>query len=296
MSGEILAFIAVLAFSANIIILRRAVLQVTNPTAGAIITVPISFLFVTITLIITGQINNIFNLSWQSYFWFSLAGIVHLVVGRSLSYNSVRLVGANVTSVMRRIQPLVTVILGISILGETLTWQLTIGVLLIFCGIMVAGVVPQDFRSGRNLFSDIPRRAILFGFSNGLAWGISPILVKMGLRGSDSPLAGIVISYLAATIVSGTLLYDPNTRAAIAGFTRKAVISFSVVAVFASTAHLVRYLALHIAPASVVEPLVSTSPILIIILSFLFNRNLEIFSKPIIVGIIAVVLGSILLI
>ena len=296
MSGEILAVITALAFAVSIIILRRAVIQVTDATAGTIITIPIILLFITIILTIMGQIDSVFSFSWQSYLWFSSAGIVHHLVGRSLNYNSVRLVGANVTSVMRRIQPLVTVILGISILGEALTWQLIVGVLLIFFGIMVAGVAPEDFRSGRNLFSGIPRRALLFGFGNGLAWGISPIMVKMGLRGSDSPMGGLLIALLAATITSSILLYNPNTRAALAGITLRAVSLFFIVAVIEGTALLARYTALSIAPASVVEPLVSTSLILIIILSFLFNRNLEVFSKPIMVGIIAVVAGSILLI
>jgi len=296
MSGEILAVITALTFAVSIIILRRAVIQVTDATAGTIITIPTILLFITIILTIIGQIDSVFSFSWQSYLWFSSAGIVHHLVGRSLNYNSVRLVGANVTSVMRRIQPLVTVILGISILGEALTWQLIVGVLLIFFGIMVAGVAPEDFRSGRNLFSGIPRRALLFGFGNGLAWGISPIMVKMGLRGSDSPMGGLLIALLAATITSSILLYNPNTRAALAGITLRAVSLFFKVAVIEGTALLARYTALSIAPASVVEPLVSTSLILIIILSFLFNRNLEVFSKPIMMGIIAVVAGSIFLI
>ena len=296
MSGELLAVITAIFYAVCMIILRRAVIQVPNTTAGALIATSTALLFFTIILTIMGQIDSVFHFSWQSYLWFASAGIVHFVVGRSLSYNSVRLVGANVTSVMRRIQPLVTVILGISILGETLTWQLIVGVLLIFCGITVAGLAPQDFRSGRNLFSGIPRRAIIFGFGNGLAWGISPIMVKMGLRGSDSPMGGLLIALLAATIASSILLYNPNTRAALAGIKRRAVSLFFIVALIEGVALLARYTALSIAPASVVEPLVSISPILIMVLSFLFNRNLEVFSKPIMVGIIAVVAGSILLI
>ena len=59
--------------------------------------------------------------------------------------------------------------------------------------------------------------------------------------------------------------------------------------------YLVFILALSLAPASVVAPLVSISPVFLLFFSFLFNRNLEIFSLPIIIGAVTVVIGGILI-
>jgi len=59
--------------------------------------------------------------------------------------------------------------------------------------------------------------------------------------------------------------------------------------------NLLRYLALNLSPASVVSPLFSTSPIFLLGLSFLFNRKIEVFGRFVVIGIIAVVIGSVLL-
>jgi uncharacterized membrane protein len=152
------------------------------------------------------------------------------------------------------------------------------------------------FQKGQRLFSVMPRRAYVLSIGIGLSWGISPIFVKLGLQGSGSPLAGAFISYLAATIILGATLLGRNKRAGLVGTkTGGALKFFCFSGLFSATAHLMRYIALSLSPASVVAPIASTSPIFIILLSFVFNRNLEMFSLTVIMGIIAVVAGSILL-
>ena len=61
-------------------------------------------------------------------------------------------------------------------------------------------------------------------------------------------------------------------------------------------ANLARYAALNLAPASIVQPLVWTYPVILLFLSFLLNRNLEMFNWIVVFGTITVVAGSILLI
>jgi drug/metabolite transporter (DMT)-like permease len=208
----------------------------------------------------------------------------------------VQLVGANIATIFFRTAPLVAVFLGISVLGESVTWQLIVGVLLIFGGIMITGFNPQMLRNGYGLPSGIPRKAILLGVGSGLSWGISPIMVKIGLEGSGIPAAGAFISCLAATIVLTFFMLKPNTRVAFKAITSGPLKLFLIMGLLVNTTQLLRYTALGMAPASVVSPLFSISPIFQLVLAFLFNRKLEVFNKPIILGTIAVVIGSILLV
>ncbi len=296
MSGSILAILGALTFAFSGIVTRRAVIRVVNAAAGVLITVPLGVPFFLLILIATGQTGSVLGFSWQSYAWLSAAGIIHFVAGRSLSYGCVQLVGQNMANVLHRVSPLVAVVLGVSILGETLTWQLIVGVLLIVGGITLAVLTPQMLRRGRGLFSGIPRKAILLGAGAGLSWGITPILIKLGLNGSGSPVAGAFISYSVATIVLSFFLWNPNTRAAFMSIKSRALGLFLLVGLLAATAQLLRYTALDTTPASVVSPLFSTSPIFQLILAFLFNRKLEVFNRMVIVGTMAVVVGSILLV
>ncbi len=294
MSAETFAIIGALSFAFGNVVTRRAVIKVFDTVVGLLISLPVGLLFFTLVLIAAGQVGSIINFSWQGYLWLSAAGILNFVVGRWLFYNCVKLAGANTATVMTRVGPLIAVSLGISVLGEPVTWKLIAGVLLIIFGVMLAGLNPQMFRSGQGLFTGISRKALLLGTSAGLAWGLTPIMVKLGLSGSSSPIAGVFISYLAANVALITFLSNHNRRDALLDTKLGVIGLFSLASLFSSTAQLMRYVALHMAPVSVVAPLFATSPVLLLIPSFLLNRKLEVFSRFIIIGAIAVVLGTIL--
>ena len=295
MSAVVFAAISSLSFGLNNVTARRAVIKVVDATAGVLITVPLSLVFFLLILTVMGKVGSIAGFSWQSYGWLAAAGIVHFVVGRSLFYQCVQLVGANIANVVRRINPIVTVILAISVLGEPLSWQLVVGVLLIIVGLTVTGLNPQMFRSGQGIFSGVPRKAYLLGLGVGLAWGVSPIMVKLGLNGSGSPVAGAFVSYAAATIILSTFLGNSDKRAALAGMPRGALGFFGLTGLLSAVAQLMRYVALSLGPVSVVAPIFATSPLFVRLFSFIFNRKLEVFSKNVILGIIAVIAGGILL-
>jgi len=226
--------------------------------------------------------------------WLSAAGILHFVVGRSLFFNCIQLAGANISGIMVGASPLVAVSLGISVLNEPLTWELATGALLIVCGVMAVGLNPQMFRSGGGLLSGIPRKAFLFGIGAGLSWGISPILIKVGLSGSGSPVAGALISYSAATIALSLSLWKRNRITALVGMKGRVAGLFGLASLLSSTAQLMVYVALSMGAASAIAPIISISPVFQLVLSFLLNRKLEVFHPVVIIGTIAVVAGAIL--
>ncbi|MFC1893988.1 hypothetical protein ACFLYR_08250, partial [Chloroflexota bacterium] len=81
-----------------------------------------------------------------------------------------------------------------------------------------------------------------------------------------------------------------------AGMTGRAMILFSLMGLCGISGTLVSFLALDIAPVSMIAPFLALQPVFILVLSFLFNRKLEVFGKAVIIGITSVVLGAILLV
>jgi len=296
MIGSLYAILSAIFFALNGIATRRAVLKVSNASIGILISVPVALPFLLLILAVTGQLDRIVRFSWQSYVWLSAAGILHFVVGRSLMYDCVKLAGANVAGLLRRIDILVSVVIGVYLLHEPFSWELAIGVLLIMIGITLAGLNTQMFRSSGSQNLKIPVKAIVLGFGCGLAWGITPIFIKLGLKDAGSPVAGTFISFLAATLVLSIFWLNQRERISAARMSGRAVVMFILAGMLAFIATLTRYIALSLAPASVVVPLVSISPIFLLILSFLINRDLEIFSRTIVIGTVAVVIGTILLV
>ncbi|MFC1815105.1 EamA family transporter [Thermodesulfobacteriota bacterium] len=296
MIGPLLAVLTAISFGLHGVFLRRAVLKVSKASLGILITVPMSVPLFFFILVFTGQIRSILYFSWQNYVWFSLAGIFHFVVGRTLAYQCVQLVGANIASLLRRINILVAVVVGVSLLHEPLSWQLAIGVFLIIAGISIAGSSHQALRNSDGQFSKIPTKAFVLGFGCGVAWGLSPIFVKLGLKGSGSPIAGAFIAFVAATVVLSISLANRTRRSSIVQIIGPATGLFLIAGLLSFTAHLFRFLALNLTPASVVSPIISTSPVFLLVFSFLFNRKMEIFSRPVIIGAAMVVVGTIILV
>jgi len=296
MSGSAFAILGALVFAFCGITIRRSVIKIPDASLGVLINVPTGLLFFLLILIATDQIGHLGDFTWRDLLYFSAAGILQLAVYRSFMFNCIKLVGANVTSALRRIRTLVAVILGIGFLGEPLSLNLITGVLLIVFGVTLTGLGPQSFTGGKGISANTLKKTLLFGFLGGLAGGTSPILIKMGLSDSASPLGGAFISHLAATIILCIPLTNPVKRKNLRTMPATAVGLFMLNGVLAGSATLLRYLALKLSPASVVSPLFSISPIFLLGLSFLFNRKIEIFSRFIVIGIITVVIGSILLI
>ena len=296
MNGPALAVLGAIFFAVSTIFMRRAVIQIPDATLGVLVSVPTGVFFFLLIMFCTNQTGLLAELSWQEIFFFSAAGILQFAVYRSFMYSCVKLVGANITSALRRIRTIVAVILGVSILGEPVSFSLILGVALIIFGIFLAGSSRQHFRINTSLSANMPRKALLWGIAGGIAGGMSPVLIKFGLGGSASALGGVFISHLAASFALAVPLISRIKRRNLVDMPATTIILFVLVGVLVAIANLARYLALDLAPASVVAPLFSTSPVFLVGLSFLFNRKIEVFSRSVIIGVITVVIGSVLLV
>jgi len=296
MNGSTLSVLGALIFAVSTIFMRRAVIQIPDATLGVLISVPTGVVFFLLIMVFNNQTGVLADLSGRELFFFSAAGILQFALYRSFMYKCVQLVGANITSALRRIRTVVAVGLGISLLGEPLGLTLIIGVGLIVFGIFLTGLGRPHSGKNTSASAHIPRRALLWGIVGGIAGGMSPILIKLGLGGSASVLSGVFISHLAASFALGIPLVSRMKRRNFFEMPGSAIALFVIVGLLVATANLARYFALSLAPASVVAPLFSTSPVFLLGLSFMFNRRIEVFSRPVIIGIITVMLGGFLLV
>ncbi|MFC1872792.1 EamA family transporter, partial [Chloroflexota bacterium] len=146
-----------------------------------------------------------------------------------------------------------------------------------------------------SLITGIPAKAYLLAFGIGVTWGLSPILIKLGLGPSGSSIAGAFVAHLVSTISFIPLLFDERKRTSLVSMKKDAFVNFLISGLFTAIAQLFRYTALRIGLASIVTPLFSISPIFALLLSYFLNRKLEIFSRNVIFGTVIVIIGAILL-
>jgi drug/metabolite transporter (DMT)-like permease len=296
MIGHFLAILSGLGFAGSSVYIRQAVFRTKESGTSVFISIIFGAVVFSLVLVISGNTGQLTTSSWRAIAALVGAGIIHFTIGRWLTYYGLQLIGANRSSPLRGSSTLVSVILGITLIDEPITWSLALGV----CFILM-GVVLVSTETGGNDFSDgtTTRRNIIKGVSasllGGICYGTTPVLVKIAINEGTSPYTGIFISYSTALLITlfHRIIFHKIGEAIV--FYRKAIVPMSIGVASISMAQLCRYVALDYIPVSIVSPLNSTASLFTIVLSFIINRKIELFTWKIIVGAILVVSGVFLI-
>jgi drug/metabolite transporter (DMT)-like permease len=251
--------------------------------------------FFILPVFIWGDVGQLASLSWVGLGALAGAGVIHFILGRIAGYTGIRLIGANRAVPIFSSSLLIAALWGIFLLGEPLTLSLGMAILLIIGGIVLISTTGKETSK-----SVMPRgsllKGVLLSLSAALFWGTSPVLVKIGLREINSPLVASFISYVTASIVIGFTLFYPANTEKLRRLNRSSLIPIIIAATAGAVAQLLRYQALVFSPVSQFEPIMAgANNLLVFPLSFLMNRQIEVFSLRIIVGAIAIVAGVFLI-
>lgn len=235
-----------------------------------------------------------YGLTPRSAVSFAAAGVLGTLLGRLSLYTSIGRIGASRTAPIVSSNALVATVLGVAVLGETLTARHAAGVLLI-----VAGVAAIAWETSHENPDDLSRRELAVGLAiplvGALAFGWEPIYASFGFaEGTPAPV-GVVVKTAAAAL--GFTLYL-RWRGALpgAGLLRTSDVRWFVLAGLANTAFLLGYyVALSVAPVGVVLPLINTQTMFVVVLSALvMPERLEVVTWKLVAGALAVVVGAVL--
>jgi len=135
-------------------------------------------------------------------------------------------------------------------------------------------------------------KAILFALLSALIWGSAPVLFKLGLRGDVSPISGIFIHNLTATIFAFLTLLAVKENPL--GYPIKELLTVALGGfVSGFLGLLVYYKAIKVGNVSIVAPIASTSPLFSTLLAIIILG--ESFTLTKFGGTILVIIGIVLL-
>lgn len=310
MLGILLSLLAAATFALNATAARRAVLSGTV-LQGLMITVPLGVpLFLVLSLIV-GDFPRLFEFSPEALFWFAAAGVVHFVLGRYCNYAAGAAIGTNLASPIMQGEVLVTLALAIVLLNEHFTPLRIIGIALVLLGPLLVmrreEAKPKAVGAAPTASSPAappqPRfqPRYLEGYAmatlGAIAYGISPVLIGLGLRASGGTgyIAGGLVSYIAGAAVVGLILLLTRQPASTYHIHRHAMSWFLLAGFVVFLSHAFRYGALAFVPVSVMTTLQRLSSIFRIYLSWIINRDHEVFDSGVIVATVVSMLGAIAL-
>jgi len=307
--GFIFSILAAASFGINAVNIRRGTL--TGSAAHAIyVTIMVGVPIFFITTLISGQIFQFSEISARNYLLLSGAGVLHFVIGRYCSYRAITAIGANRSTPLQAIAMIISVVLAIILLNETITPTIVIGIIMILIGPAIIikrkkniDLSSNDDKTIKNPYATKITAPIfrqtegyLFGFLAAIAWGFTPIMIRQALLDANLGLLGGLVSYLAATAVLLLSFALPGQLKKITTLDKKALQWFSYAGISGTSAQIFWYLSLGIIPVTIAAPLQRTSALFVLFFSFILNRRLESFDIKVIIGIILSVGGSIALI
>jgi drug/metabolite transporter (DMT)-like permease len=247
---------------------------------------------------VTGQLFRIGEFSARSASFLAAAGVVHFVIGRYCGYRSIQAMGANLASPVQQWSLLVTLSLAVVYLHETLDALKVLGIALMVLGPTVIVGAGRARRQGpkpelaARKFKPRLAEGYFFGILCCLCWGSSPILVRAGLEGTGLALAGGVISYSSACIAVLIILLFPVARHDASGIKRSNMVWFYWIGITVCVSQMFMYMAMAIAPVTIVQPLMRFSNIFGVLFSWILNRDHEVFDPSVLAAIAASVVGA----
>jgi drug/metabolite transporter (DMT)-like permease len=140
----------------------------------------------------------------RAVLWFAGAGVFTAFVGRVFFYESVQRLGAMRSSTLKRLNPFFSVVLGVLVLGETLTGGAAAGLALMAASFMI--LVAGERRMARDAGGAIsPRGPARLGYAYGvisaLGYATGYLLRKMGLADAHDALMGAMVGCAVGAIL-----------------------------------------------------------------------------------------------
>jgi drug/metabolite transporter (DMT)-like permease len=300
--GAFFALLSAATFGLNIATARRGVIGGTVAQAIAITNV-IGLALLALIAMGFGAYDQFAAMSSEAMAWFATIGVSHFVLGRYATYRSARALGAAQSGPIQQMSLLLSLSLALIFLGESLTPLSAFGIALILMGPLVI------LRGRRGKEEVTTRSGIKLNYVEGYFWGLvcavafgtTPLLISFGLEGGGvlRGVAGSLLSYASATVTVVVLMAFPAFRATVLALERPTAKWFAATGVFVGLSQLFVFIALSLAPVTVVQPIQRTALLFRVGFSWMINREHEVIGLSVLVaiglsmiGILAVTIDS----
>ena len=318
MLGGFIALLSAATFALNNASVRRGVLSGSVLQAMAI-TVPIGLPISFLVALATGSLAAVAGFSSRALLALSLSGIMHFVWGRYRNYRATRAIGTNLVAPIQQINLIFTLLLAIVILGETLTPLRALGIALVLLGPTFtlrrasaregkpaahkAEATQNSERAaglsiaGHPAFRPSYAEGYFWALMSATGYGLSPILVRIGLEGKGLAVsvAGNLVASLAAVTVMAVFLLPPRQLRHALAVGREPAKWFTLSGILVAISQLFLYMAMSIAPVTVVSPINRLSILFRLYFSRLLNPKHEVFGGKVVLGTVVSLAGAVVL-
>lgn len=255
----------------------------------------LSVLWITLTVnvVFLGLLSLIsyapFSVDIWEWRYFILAGLFAPLLGRLFQFVGMSMLGTNVTTAITVTHPLVSVVLGIVILGETASYGQINGAVAIVLGSLLIGFSTQS------IVIKVPSMRQILAFYGpvlaSLAYGVSITFRKVGIESETNPIIASAVTVCTSWIVLSLYVF---IRSAKIRCSFKELQYFVGAGVLSSAGPIFLYMALSAGSLVLVAPLAATTPLFVMAGTWIYSRQNEIFNRRILTGTCLICIGVVL--
>lgn len=258
-----------------------------------------SFIAIALALPLFGAPILIFGagtspLTWEAVAVFGAAGVLNFSVGRVFVWRSIGAIGANRGNILASAQVVFALAIAILVLGQAVDLFTGSGIALVLVGILIISV--SGFR-GKSFTPEQLRIGVVYGMVGAFLWGVSQVLMQVGIQLQGDPTVATFLTYAAAFVGMIPILFYVDRRGGEDTFRtdRRSLWLVLVAALLANFGLYFRFVALQSVPLTVVSTINATNPIITLVLSGLLIREIESIDRVTVVAILLSVFGVLLM-
>ncbi len=147
----------------------------------------------------------------EPFFWFGVSGIIGFTLGDHFSFYSFRILGSRRATVLVSIAPAASLLSGMYMLDEHLSWVGFLGMIISIGGLLLLTLSRKEQQDVIDEGYGSFKKGILFGLAGALCQGVGLVLSKKGFTSAEPmvihPLYATWMRLITAT-VSGFVVYS----------------------------------------------------------------------------------------
>ena len=233
---------------------------------------------------VTADLSLLSSAPVVSFFAFGAAGVIHFFFGWTFLSLSQQRIGAANTGVVTAATPLIGSLLAALVLDEALGPIALAAIALVSAGVILIARRASD--GGQRLTYP------WFALAASLSWGTSPLFIRWGLDGLPSPVIGVTVGLAAAASLYAVVLASGRTPTT-AGTPPEVRRWILIGGILVAAAIAAQWTALDLVEVNVVVTLQQVAtPVVVLVAPFIVGTAIERWTWRLIVGMVAVIAGS----
>jgi uncharacterized membrane protein len=268
--AEYFSLQSALLFSITHIFVRRGLVQ-SNALTGSLISLGTSTVIFWLLLAAFVPLSSLLD---PNIGYFVAGGVFAPAIGQTLGYIGMEKLGVARASSIVNTSPIFSSILAVSLLGERWVLQNIVGTCLVIIGVVILSSGKLENRTWQ-------KKDLIYPLLGALVFGISTNLRKAGLTQIAEPILAAAVTLVTGFMVLLLIIQCRGGKKALR-FHRESSRWLFAAAVLNSGAILSFFAALNVGQIVRVEPVVACNPLLTILWSSIFLRQIETLTRRII--------------